>query len=267
VCENSGGDIMITNGDTYFGDGAGLYDLFHPDIDVEEDINFYYDLLKDDAGVSLEPGCGTGRFLLKLLERGINIEGVDSSQEMLDICRQKANKIGINPMLYHATMQNFNISKEYDSIIIPFSSFMLITQFDDVRKTLLNFYKHLSSRGQLIIEIAAWHNIRPFEFEDQWLVDDIQHLSENKFVIQNVSESNDYFEGLRRIILKYEFFENNELIKTSSQQMLVKLYNKLEFQLLVESVGFKISSIYYGDCKSIPINKSHKKTVYVMKKT
>ena len=45
-------------------------------------------VIEQHPGRVLDVGCGTGRLLIPYLASGIDIEGVDSSGEMLSICRE-----------------------------------------------------------------------------------------------------------------------------------------------------------------------------------
>jgi ubiquinone/menaquinone biosynthesis C-methylase UbiE len=55
-----------------------------------DDAGFYAEQCAAAAGPVLELGCGNGRILLRLLERGIDAWGVDSSAQMLAELRRKA---------------------------------------------------------------------------------------------------------------------------------------------------------------------------------
>ncbi len=62
------------------------------------------------AGVTgriLEPATGTGRVLIPLLEAGFAVEGLDSSPEMLAVCRQHCRDRGLDPILREADMTAF----------------------------------------------------------------------------------------------------------------------------------------------------------------
>jgi len=51
------------------------------------DVEFYSERLANCTGRILEPGVGTGRMLIPLLEQGLKVDGFDVSEEMLNICR------------------------------------------------------------------------------------------------------------------------------------------------------------------------------------
>ena len=65
---------------------AEFYDLMHqgaPEVPLVER------LAAEHGGRILELGSGTGRLLLPLAERGLSVVGVDSSLDMLAVCRKK----------------------------------------------------------------------------------------------------------------------------------------------------------------------------------
>jgi len=58
------------------------------------DVEFYSDRLASCTGNILEPGVGTGRILIPLLEKGLNVDGFDVSNEMLKVCQNNCEKKG-----------------------------------------------------------------------------------------------------------------------------------------------------------------------------
>lgn len=66
-----------------------LYDLTKPvGYSIGGDIEYYLERLKGTEGKVLEAGAGSGRFLIPLLENGYDVEGIDYSPKMLDLCRK-----------------------------------------------------------------------------------------------------------------------------------------------------------------------------------
>jgi len=49
----------------------------------------------------LDVGCGTGNFSIKLAQQGCKVIGIDISDEMLDIARQKAKESGLDIEFYN----------------------------------------------------------------------------------------------------------------------------------------------------------------------
>src|SRR5262249_60744761 len=62
-------------------------------------------------GPVLDVGCGTGRVLLRLLEAGIDADGIDNSAPMLARARTRASTAGHNPSLTLPAMRDFTLPR------------------------------------------------------------------------------------------------------------------------------------------------------------
>src|SRR6266481_2341355 len=103
----------------YRGLAAESYDLWFGD-EPYEDQAFYERKVRQAGGPALEVACGTGRLLIPYLRDGLDIEGLDASAEMLDICRRKAQGQGLAPVLHQQLMQELDLQRRYATIFIPF---------------------------------------------------------------------------------------------------------------------------------------------------
>ena len=135
----------------YGGMLAKTWDLLRGDTTQWPDRFFYRHFIDRHGGRVLDVGCGTGRLLLDYLNRGVDIEGVDTSPEMLDLCRAKALILNLKPTLYLQSMEDLDLPQHYEIIIVPSSSFQLVTDLGDATKSMANFYRHLDPGGILIM--------------------------------------------------------------------------------------------------------------------
>ena len=71
--------LMDKTLDAYLSLCTKVYGLSKPN-PPEDAYAFYRDYAMKANGPILEPMCGTGRFLLPLLEEGFNVHGFDASQ-------------------------------------------------------------------------------------------------------------------------------------------------------------------------------------------
>jgi ubiquinone/menaquinone biosynthesis C-methylase UbiE len=129
---------------------AATWDYFETD---DSDYGFYLDLIARGEGRVLDVGCATGRLLIPYLKAGIDIEGVDSSEEMLSICRDKAARRGLAPVLYRQRMEALDLPHRYTTIIVPGGSFQLVTDREEAHLTLRRFHAHLEPGGNLAISL------------------------------------------------------------------------------------------------------------------
>ena len=56
-------------------------------------LSFYMHHAQQSNGPILEPMCGSGRFLIPMLQAGLDAEGFDASPSMLDAFKQKYSSL------------------------------------------------------------------------------------------------------------------------------------------------------------------------------
>jgi SAM-dependent methyltransferase len=74
---------------------ASVYDIFMDNVPYDEWADYVQQLLKKnkiDKGLLLELGCGTGSMTRRLASKGFDMIGIDNSEEMLSIAREKSNQ-------------------------------------------------------------------------------------------------------------------------------------------------------------------------------
>jgi SAM-dependent methyltransferase len=122
-----------------------------------------YTLFLERSGTpALELACGSGIPLVELIERGYEVEGLDASADMLDRCRARAARRGVDVRLHLAEMQSFSIPRRYRSIFLAGASFTLLTSDEDASSTLARIHAHLEPGGSALmpLEIADVEAIR-----------------------------------------------------------------------------------------------------------
>lgn len=145
----------------YRGLMATTWDIWRDDTANWEDGIFFRDIVRQYGQPALDVGCGTGRIVLDYLSEGVDIDGVDNSPEMLAICREKAQKRGLSPNLYPQTMETLDLPRTYRTILVPSSSFQLVTDAETAREVMRRFFAHLQPGGALIMPFG-------FIWQEEW---------------------------------------------------------------------------------------------------
>lgn len=117
-------------------------------IDAPE-LPFYEEKIKRFGQPALDLACGTGRLLLPLLNKGIDIDGCDISDDMLARCRTKANKSGLHVDLFRQAMHAIDLPRKYRTIYICGSFGLAGSRHLDM-ETLARCYHHLQPGGALV---------------------------------------------------------------------------------------------------------------------
>jgi SAM-dependent methyltransferase len=102
---------------------------------------------------ALEIGCGDGHPLLTLRARGLDVEGVDSSADMLERCRANAAAQGIEVTLHRQQMQELSLDRQYRSIYLAGPTFNLLPDDDTARQALHRIHRHLTPDGAALIPL------------------------------------------------------------------------------------------------------------------
>ena len=125
-----------------------VYDLVYPD--TVERVPFVKNILtKYGKQTVLELGIGTGLFAIPLHEASFKIEGLEISEVMIDILRQKAPVLKV----HQGDIQDFVLDKRYEAILALSSILVLVNNDQEIRQCLQCAYEHLEPEGLLLLEL------------------------------------------------------------------------------------------------------------------
>ena len=222
---------------------ATLHDTFWEAEGAGVELNLLEQFLSDYSGTAIELGCGSGRLLLPLLEKGYLIEGLDNSASMLKLCREQ--KGDLEPVLHHMDMVDFDTEATYSAITIPAFSLQLLP-YPKLPDALANIHKHLHPVGGLYITLfIPWAEITGELTEGEEFLDHETYLPDGKsakcyttFEIKRISQQ------LTREH-RYELCsEDGAILETSSStHHLTWLWPREIFKLLTEP-GFSIQKVF-----------------------
>jgi len=220
----------------YTGLVAEMYDNL---VSYQAPVSFFADLIRDGGEPALELGCGTGHPLLPLVARGLQVEGLDSSSDMLIRCKTKAEAQGLQVALHQQEMQSFTLPTRYRTIFFAGASFMLLPDLEEATRTLQRIYHHLEPTGRMVIPLY----IPPLSPEaasadEQWR--SREKVREADGATLRVSERFHYESShqLRVATLRYEVLHANHVTQSEERSWVLRWYSQEEFRRLLLQVGF-----------------------------
>ncbi len=101
----------------------------------------------------LDVACGAGRHVIPLSKNGYTVTGVDTSQAMLDVLREKAGQVGIEIPVTRCDMKEIGFREEFDAIICMYTSFNYLLTDQDIEKALAAFHRALRPGGIAILDL------------------------------------------------------------------------------------------------------------------
>jgi ubiquinone/menaquinone biosynthesis C-methylase UbiE len=225
---------------------AETWDLFRGNTSGWADRFFFREFIEQHSGRVLDVGCGTGRLLLDYLSDGIDIEGVDNSPQMLELCRQKGSDLGLTPTLYQQSMQELDLPHRYRVIIVPSSSFQLVTDVDDARQAMDNFFRHLEPGGILIMPfMLLWQEGTALETD--WIQDGEMALPEAGVVIRRWSRARfDPENQLEHTETRFEKIVEGDIITSEyhSRSPATRAYTQAQARQMYLQSGFRDLKFY-----------------------
>lgn len=224
-----------------------FYDLEHHQ--DAQDVAFYMDYACQAHGPILEPMCGTGRFLIQMLQAGFDIEGFDASPHMLNALEQKYKAItNKKPPVWQQFVQDFSSDKRYKLIFVPYGSWGLMTSLEDSKHSLAAMYHHLLPGGKFIVEIETVASVpQPCGIWRRG----VHKRADGSLVAINTLTSYDPTTQIFRSICRYESIVQGAVVATETEDFLQYLHRFVEMDDLLANAGFT-SIQKYQDYKKTP---------------
>ena len=130
---------------------ARLYDPWSRS--VVEDVAFYVDEAVRSGGPVLELGVGTGRIAVPIGAAGVEIVGVDLSEGMLAVARERAELAGVAVDLRLGDMREPPVEGTFPLVAVPFRSLLHMETDRDRRAVLRVVARLLAPGGRFVFDV------------------------------------------------------------------------------------------------------------------
>ncbi len=224
---------------TYLDLHTQVYDLIQPTPN-KDPYALFRSYAKEADGPILEPMCGSGCYLLSLLEEGFDVHGFDASDYMLQSLEEKAKTKKLKPKVWKGFVEDLKKPEQYKLIFIANISFCLIVEMEKAKASLKNIYEHLDENGVFVFDTATpkWKLPQPRVWTGS-----LFHREDGKLIILNTLTLPDR-ENIRHSIMKYELIDQNQIIKTEIEDYKVRMYDPETLTQLLEETGFREIKIF-----------------------
>ena len=146
---------------------AGCYDALTQDVDYARRADFIEKLMRRSripVRTVLDLACGTGSMTRLLSQRGYELIGADSSEDMLSAAREKcADLAGEPPILLHQEMPRLDLYGTVEAAICCLDSLNYLTNPKDVQRTFFRLRLFVEPGGILIFDVNSPGRLRSLD--------------------------------------------------------------------------------------------------------
>ena len=128
---------------------ADLYDIAF-DWDIADEVDWLVERLGSECRSVLEPGCGSGRMLAALADRGFEVTGIDLSSRMIELARAR---LATDADVSVADMTDFELARTFDAAVSPINTLLHLTPAQLARH-LECVARHLRVGGKYLTQVG-----------------------------------------------------------------------------------------------------------------
>ncbi|MFF7250688.1 class I SAM-dependent methyltransferase [Embleya sp. NPDC008237] len=203
----------------------------------------YVNFVREVGGPALELGCGDGDPLLALRRIGLDVEGVDSSADMLERCRRRADEAGITVTLHHQRMEALDLPRRFRAIFLAGPTFNLLPDDTAAGAALRSVRHHLVDGGSALIPLHVPSPTPPDRI-GRVRTATADDGAELRFSL--VSEEHDERTRTQTSLLRYERLARDGSTVVE-RPWLLHWYTRSGFEELATAAGLTTVSVADGD--------------------
>ena len=145
---------------------ARSYDRLTNDINYVAVVDFYMQILSTEGlqpRTAVDLACGTGSVAVLLAKSGMQVTGVDMSEEMLCIAMQKAQDMDNAPLFVCQKLQQLYLPRGVDLAVCALDSLDYITDPQDCQEAIRRIYRALNPGGCFIFDVNTPEKLKSMD--------------------------------------------------------------------------------------------------------
>ena len=227
---------------------AAVYDLFMDNIPYEKWAEYLIDLLKENQvndGLVLDLGCGTGGITEVLARSGYDMIGVDYSEEMLQIARQKMEEHGFDILYLLQDMREFELYGTVRAVVSICDSMNYLLQYEELVQTFSLVNNYLDPGGIFIFDMNT-----PYKYETVLGQQTIaENRDEGSFIWENYFDAET---GVNEYELTLFIRETDGRYEKYEETHFQRAYGLDEIRTALNEAGLSFLAVYDTGTRELP---------------
>ncbi|KOG33091.1 class I SAM-dependent methyltransferase [Streptomyces resistomycificus] len=223
-------------------------ELYAPLKSYSQDPEPYAAFIQQVGMPALELGCGDGDPLLELRRRGLDVDGVDSSADMLERLRHRADELGIAATVFHQRMEALDLPRRYRAIFLAGPTFTLLPDDATALAALRGIRAHLAEGGTALVPLFT---PAPTPAEQIGRVRTAAAPDGAELRVSVVAEQRDETARTQTSLLRYER-HHGSAGTIEERPWIMHWYTREQFEELAAVVGLTVTAVTDADGKPAP---------------
>jgi ubiquinone/menaquinone biosynthesis C-methylase UbiE len=248
---------------------ADIYDAWCDSVPItKENLPFYVELMAASSGVVVELGVGNGRICIEVAKQGQPVVGVDSSEAILELCRERAERAGVSDRLelVRGDFRDFEIPEPVELMTMPFHAIGHLMTSEDKKKALRNIYRQLVPGGKFVFD--------HFIFDPDYPIPPgIPHLRAEMVdpetgrdrILWETSIRDASRQAIRVFAYTEDLDDDGTVMNRRYRRTDLSWMDPEESRGLLEETGFEVEAVY-GDFSRAPLEVGSPEQVWIARK-
>jgi len=240
---------------------SAVYDCLMADAQYPERTGYILSLFEKygkEPTLLLDLACGTGSFTLEFAKRGIETIGVDMSEEMLSIAREKAFDEAVNILFLCQKGEELDLYGTVDGAVCCMDSVNHITDIESLEKVIAKVSLFMEKDSLFIFDVNT-----PYKHE--------KVLGNNTFVFEEDDIfgvwQNTYNKDtcITDICLDFFVATQDGMYERFSEEISERAYTVKELENILKKYDFEVLAVL-GDMSQESVKETDERAYFVAKK-
>lgn len=214
----------------------------------------------------LELGSGTGRILIPLAAAGFNVTGVDNSDDMIALCKDKLSREPLSTQertrIVKGDVVDLDLGETFDLVIAPCNLLSCVTGPGEAISLLKTAKRHLKESGVFILDCSIpdvplmvnTHRVtRTFEFT---------HPLTGTTIIDTFTPRYDFVNQLETDHIVLEERHGDTLLRRAETTQTLAFYFPREVRLMLDTAGLLVFHEQGSVLEDIPLDENAGEMVF-----
>lgn len=217
----------------------------------------YLDIHPEDV---LDVACGEGSFAVEFAKQGYRVAGIDQSQQMIELARQRAIAANVNVDFFVEDMRALSFKAQFDLVTCWFDSLNYMLTVKDLHEAFKNAYDALRPGGFYMFDMNTIYGLAVSWMTEQTTIhneaDDFIEIHQQEFDYENLIAT-------MHITIFKEAQGSWQRIEESHHE---RGYPIADIQFLLNQIGFEITGMYDNLAKRTEVQTTSPRVWFINRK-